>query len=400
MSKAPWELRQADCGVPAEAATWQKRSLMVGVGGAVLCIIGFVLAPQQLLRGYLIAYVFWCGLTVGCLALLMLQYLTGGLAFLLIRRVAEAGVKCLPLMFILFLPILLGRHYLYDWMNDPTLTVGLRNHWYLNTPGWIMRWLVYFVIWGLFAFVIVRRGDRQDDPLDVQPRFQGICGFGLVLYALTVSFAAFDWVMSLDPHWGSTIYGLIFIAGQGLSVLSFGVVMLTILTRYRPYREIVKPMQFHDIGKLMLAFVMLWAYFSFSQWLIIWSGNLPEEIGWFLNRIRGGWGVVALIIILFHFALPFALLLSRERKRAGRRLIGLAIFLMFMRMVDIYWYVVPNFAHTRGHFYFSIWYVIAPLSVGGLWLAYFFRNFRQRLLLPVYEPQMPLLLSQGSGHGH
>lgn len=400
MSREPLELRQADYVVPADAANWQKRSLIVGVAGAVLCIIGFIISPQQLLRGYLIGYIFWYGLTVGCLALLMLQFLTGGLAFLVVRRVAEAAVKGLPLMFVLFLPILLGRHYLYDWMNDPTLTVTFRNHWYLNTPAWIIRWLVYFAIWGGFAYVIIKRGDRQDQALEVQPRFQGVCGFGLVLYALTVSFASFDWVMSLDPSWGSTIYGLIFIAGQGLSALSFSVVMLTILTRYRPYREIVKPMQFHDIGKLMLAFVMLWAYFSFSQWLIIWSGNLPDEIGWFLNRIRGGWGVVALIIILFHFALPFALLLSRELKRAGRRLIGLAIFLMFMRVLDIYWYVVPNFAHARGHFYFSIWYVIAPLAMGGLWLAYFFRNFRQRLLLPAYEPQMPLLLSQGSGHGH
>lgn len=400
MSREPLELRQADYVVPADAANWQKRSLIVGVAGAVLCIIGFIISPQQLLRGYLIGYIFWYGLTVGCLALLMLQFLTGGLAFLVVRRVAEAAVKGLPLMFVLFLPILLGRHYLYDWMNDPTLTVTFRNHWYLNTPAWIIRWLVYFAIWGGFAYVVINRGDRQDQALEVQPRFQGVCGFGLVLYALTVSFASFDWVMSLDPSWGSTIYGLIFIAGQGLSALSFSVVMLTILTRYRPYREIVKPMQFHDIGKLMLAFVMLWAYFSFSQWLIIWSGNLPDEIGWFLNRIRGGWGVVALIIILFHFALPFALLLSRELKRAGRRLIGLAIFLMFMRVLDIYWYVVPNFAHARGHFYFSIWYVIAPLAMGGLWLAYFFRNFRQRLLLPAYEPQMPLLLSQGSGHGH
>ena len=154
-------------------------------------------------------------------------------------------------------------------------------------------------------------------------------------------------------------------------------IMLTVLTHYSPYREIIKPTQFHDIGKLMLAFVMLFAYFSFSQWLIIWAGNLPEEISWYLNRIRGGWGVVALIIILFHFALPFALLLSRERKRAGRRLIGLAIFLMFMRMVDIYWYVVPNFAHERGHFYLSIWYILVPLSVGGVWLTLFFYNFRQ-----------------------
>ena len=171
---------------------------------------------------------------------------------------------------------------------------------------------------------------------------------------------------------------MIFIAGQGLSALAFSVVMLTIFTRYSPYREIIKPMQFHDLGKLMLAFVMLFAYFSFSQWLIIWSGNLPEEIGWFLNRIRGGWGIVALIIILFHFALPFALLLSRERKRAGSRLIALALFLMFMRVVDIYWYVVPNFAHERGHFYLSPWYIIAPIGVGGLWLAYFFYNLRQR----------------------
>jgi hypothetical protein len=176
--------------------------------------------------------------------------------------------------------------------------------------------------------------------------------------------------------------------------------MLTLLTRYSPYREIIKPTQFHDLGKLMLAFVMLFAYFSFSQWLIIWAGNLPEEISWYLNRIRGGWGVVALIIILFHFALPFALLLSRERKRAGSRLIGLAVFLMFMRVVDIYWYVVPNFAHERGHFYLSIWYVLVPLAVGGVWLAYFFYNFRQRPLLPLYEPQIPNFLQQGSGHGH
>jgi len=207
MSGEPVELRQADYVVPAEAANWQKRALIVGVVGAVLCIIGAFLPGQltQLLRGYLIAYVFWYGLTVGGMALLMLQYLTGGLAFLVVRRVAEAAVKGLPLMFVLFLPILLGRHYLYDWMNDPTLTVTLRNHWYLNTPGWIIRWLIYFAIWGAFSFVIVKRGDRHDEPIEAPPRLQGICGFGLVLYALTVSFASFDWVMSLDPHWGSTI---------------------------------------------------------------------------------------------------------------------------------------------------------------------------------------------------
>ena len=147
----------------------------------------------------------------------------------------------------------------------------------------------------------------------------------------------------------------------------------------------------------MLAFVMLFAYFSFSQWLIIWAGNLPEEISWFLNRIRGGWGMVALAIILFHFALPFALLLSKERKKDGRRLIWLAVLLMFMRLVDIYWYVVPNFAHARGHFYFSIWYLVAPIGIGGLWLAFFFYNLRQRPLLPVYEPQIAKFVAPGVG---
>jgi hypothetical protein len=402
MSKQIPQVGRAEYAVPAQAAQWQKRSVIVGVVGVILCVIGAATSLDQFLRGYLIAYVFWLGLCLGCLALLMVQHLSGGLWGLVIRRVLEAASKCLPLMWLLFIPILLGRHHLYEWMNDPSLTA--RNGWYLHTGGlggWYARWILYFVIWGGLAFTLIRRGNKQDHPLvaGAWPRFQGLSGIGLVLYSLSVSFAVVDWVMSLDPRWGSTIYGLIFIAGQGLSALAFSVVMLTIFTRYSPYREIIKPMQFHDIGKLMVAFVMLFAYFSFSQWLIIWAGNLPEEIGWYLHRIRGGWGVVALIIILFHFALPFALLLSRERKRAGSRLIGLAVFLMFMRVVDIYWYVVPNFAHEQGHFYLSPWYIVAPIAVGGLWLTFFFYNLRQRPLLPLYEPQIPSLLHQRS-HGH
>ncbi|HME31925.1 MAG TPA: hypothetical protein VKG65_04155 [Terriglobales bacterium] len=392
------QIGSTDYPVPAGAAEWQKRALIVGVVGALVCIAGAVTSLDQFMRGYLIAYMFWTGLSLGCLALLMVQYLSAGLWGLVIRRVLESAAKCLPLMLLLFLPILVFRTHLYAWMTNPALTE--RNHWYLNMPGWIIRCLVYFAIWIGLQVVLSKRGDTQDYPLTgVRPHFQGLSGIGLVVYALTVSFAAVDWIMSLDPTWGSTIYGLIFVAGQGLSALAFSVIMLTVFTNSSPYREIIKPMQFHDLGKLMLAFVMLFAYFSFSQWLIIWAGNLPEEIGWFLHRIRGGWGVVALIIILFHFALPFALLLSRERKRDGRRLIGLALLLMVMRLVDIYWYVVPNFAHAQGHFYLSLWYIVAPIGVGGLWLAFFCYNLRQRPLLPAYEPQIPILLHQ-RGHGH
>lgn len=397
MSSHTVRLNPADFTVPPDTPRWQTRSLIVGLVGVVFCVLGAILDMQDFLRGYLIAYMFWTGLTLGCLAGLMLQYLTGGFWGLSIRRILEAATKNLPLMFIFFIPLLVLRHDLYAWMNNPALTH--ENYWYLTQAKWIFRWVLYFVIWGLLTYELCRRGNRQDGPIKpgTYPRFQGLSGVGLVLYALTISFAAVDWVMSLDPHWGSTIYGLIFLAGQGLSALCFGIIILTILTRYRPYSEIIKPTQFHDLGKLTLAFVMLFAYFSFSQWLIIWSGNLPDEISWYLHRIRGGWGYIIVAIVLFHFALPFALLLSRERKRAGRRLIGLAIFIMFMRLVDIYWYVIPNFPDAK---LFSIWYLAAPIGLGGFWLAGFFYNFRQRPLLPLYEPQIENFLHQGSGHGH
>lgn len=400
MSRENLQVRQGEYAVPVEAVAWQRRSLIIGGVGALFCLVGAFLRLDVFLRGYLIAFMFWTGLSLGCLALLMVQYLTGGLWALVIRRFAEAAAKCLPLMAVLFLPILLGRHHLYEWMNNPGLTT--KNHWYLNQPGWVIRFVIYFAIWILLQTTLVRRGSIYDRPHApaAAPRLQGLSGLGLVVYSLTVSFAAVDWVMSLDPTWGSTIYGLIFVAGQGLSALCFCIIMLTTATWYEPYASIVKPMQFHDIGKLTMAFVMLFAYFSFSQWLIIWSGNLPDEISWYLHRIRGGWGYVILAIVMFHFALPFVLLLSRDVKRAGRRLVPVALLLMFMRLVDIYWYVVPNFANTRAVFAFSIWYIIAPIAVGGLWLTYFFYNLRQRDLLPAHDPQIELLLEQGSGHGH
>ncbi len=395
MSSHTVRLNPADFAVPPDTPRWQSRSLIIGLAGVVFCVIAAIFDMKDFLRGYLIAYMFCLGLTLGCMALLMVQYLTGGFAALSVRRVLEAATKNLPLMFILFIPIAVLRLDLYAWMSNPSLTH--ENAWYLTQTKWFIRWIVYFAIWMWLGFTLCKRGDTQDKPGGKLPRFQGLSGIGLVLYALSISFASVDWVMSLDPHWGSTIYGLIFLAGEGLSALCFCIIILTVLTRYRPYSEIIKPTQFHDLGKLTLAFVMLFAYFSFSQWLIIWSGNLPDEISWYLHRIRGGWGYIILAIVAFHFALPFALLLSRERKRAGRRLIGLASFIIFMRFVDIYWYVVPNFPDAK---LFSIWYLAAPIGLGGFWMAGFFYNFRQRPLLPLYEPQVENFLHQGSGHGH
>jgi len=399
MSHPEVQLNHANYAMPAQASKWQTTCLGIGVLAALLCVAGFVMESQreQVMRGYLIGFMLWLGLSLGCMAMLMVQHLSGGLWGLSIRRILEAATKGLPLMLVLWIPLVLGRHYLYGWMSGEGVNQG--NSWYLNMPFWWLRQVIYFASWLGMMYVLNKRSALQDEPGN-RPRFQMISGLGILIYALTISFAAVDWVMSLDPHWGSTIYGMIFMAGEGLSALAFSIIVLTVLTEYNPMREIIKPEQFHDIAKLMLAFVMLFAYFSFSQWLIIWAGNLPDEISWFLNRIHGGWGVVALAIILFHFALPLALLLSRNLKRDGHKMIGLAVLLMFMRLVDIYWYVVPNFAHARGHFYFSPWYLVAPIAVGGLWLGFFFYNLRQRPILPMYEPQMPSLLHQGSGHGH
>jgi hypothetical protein len=391
MSRHTLQVQDLKFAVPADTARWQRTALIVGVAGIIGCVIGAFLQLDTFLRGYLIAYMFWTGLSLGCLGLLMVQYLSGGLWGLVIRRFLEAGAKVIPLMGVLFLPVVFLRGHLYTWVAEPIA----RNHWYLNSTGWIARYLLYFVIWFVLMNALTTWSKRLDRPWEVYPRFEALSGIGCVLLSLTVSFAAVDWVMSLDPHWGSTIYGLIFLIGQGLSALCFSIIMLTIATRHEPYADIVKPMQFHDIGKLTLAFVMLFAYFSFSQWLIIWSGNLPEEISWYLQRIRGYWGYIILAVVLFHFALPFCMLLSRDLKRAGRRLVPLALLLMFMRLVDIYWYVIPNFKQVA---YFSIWYVIAPIGIGGLWLAYFFYNLRQQPLLPAYDPQMPLFLNQRHEH--
>ena len=391
MSRESLQVEQMTFPVPSQAASWQSRALIVGILGVIACVAGAVLQLDTFLRGYLIAYMFWTGLSLGCLALLMVQYLSGGVWGLVIRRFLESGAKVLPMMILFFVPIAVLRNHLYGWMTDPVQ----KNAWYLNTPGWMARAVVYFVVWLWLMGTLTRWSKRLDSPWDEYPAFEGLSGLGCVLFALTTSFAAVDWVMSLDPHWGSTIYGLIFLVGQCLSALCFSIIVLTTVTRFEPYSRLVKPMQFHDIGKLTLAFVMLFAYFSFSQWLIIWSGNLPDEISWYLQRIRGWWGIIILAVVMFHFALPFCLLLSRDLKRAGRRLVPVALLLMFMRLVDIYWYVIPNFKSVA---LFSIWYVVAPIGIGGLWLAYFFYNLRQRPLIPAYDPQMQVFLHQGHEH--
>ena len=259
---------------------------------------------------------------------------------------------------------------------------------------------MYFVVWGALIWILGNVSDRQDrtPELNLDRRLRQISGPGLVLYGLSVTAAAVDWVMSLDPHWVSTIYGLLFIGGQGLLSFSFVVIVAAALVRYAPMKDIIKPGQFLDHGKLMMAFVMLWGYFAFSQWLLIWSGNLPEEITWYINRTRGGWQYVALALIIGQFAVPFALLLSHGLKTNAQQLTKLALWIVLMRYVDVFWFISPNFPDRAGHFHFSWLDAVVPLALGGLWMALFFYYLKRRPLLALYDAHVRVLLEEGHEH--
>jgi len=381
-----------DLTTPPVVKTIQRRSLFVGVIFGVLAVIGGFAQPDKFFEAYLLAFMAWLGVTLGSMAILMIRHLTGGGWGMVIRRILGAAMRCVPLMALFFVPILFGLPRLYVWARplDSISDTKLREHLaqitasYLNVRGFILRAVIYFAIWYLLSFLLSKWSREQNQPplRDNSSRFKAVSGPGLILYAFTISFAAIDWVMSIDPSWISTIYGLLILIGQLLSAMCFAVVIERILVRYKPMSEMLKPSFVHDHGKWMLTFIMVWAYFSFSQWLIIWAGNLPDEITWYMRRLNGGWAYVGLVLVLFHFAVPFAMLLSRPFKRDIRRLVWLAVWLMLMRLVDLFWIIEPNFSGTFNVTWLEI---VVPVAMGGLWLAFFCHNLSAMPLLPAYD---------------
>ena len=381
---------------PPEVARVQRLALIVGVVALIFLGAGAFFEPEQFWRSYLAGYLFWVGIAIGALALLMLQHLTGGGWGLVIRRVLEAATRTLPLMLALFIPILLGAHSIYPWTHhEETEKTKL----YLNLKFFGLRAAIVFAIWLLLAFFLNRWSREQDRTADRQfaKKMRLLSGPGMVLFVFTVTVAAIDWVMSLDPEWSSTIFGLLFVAGWSLSALAFAIAVTAWLTKGEPMARVVAPLHFHDLGKLLLALVMLWAYFSYSQYLIIWSGNLPEEIRWYLPRTRGAWGVIALTVVILHFAMPFLFLLSRRFKRDPHKLVLVAVLILVMRYVDLLWVVAPNFSPN---FHLSWMDVVAPIGFGGIWLATFSWQLRSWPLMPINDPQLLDVLEQAHAHHH
>jgi hypothetical protein len=377
---------------------WRTRALAVGIAGALLCAVGFFVSPFQFYRSYLWAYLYVVGLSVGPLAWLMLQYITGGNWGVVIRRPCEAAGRTLPLVALMFVPILIGIPNLYEWSHaakvaaDPDLQ---HKHLYLNLPFFVGRAAVYLGGWILLSTLFNRWSVKEDieGHNAVHGKMSRLAPPGLIFWALSVTFMSIDWVLSLNPKWFSTMFGLLFIASQLLTSMAFLITVMVMLSKRKPMSDVLTPRHLHDLGKFLLALVMVWAYFSFSQFLIIWAGNLPEEIPWYMTRLNGGWQYVALLLVFGHFALPFALLLSRDLKRNFKLLAAIAVFILCMRLVDLYWLVAPDF-HKEG-FGLSWMDFTAPMGLLGIWLAYFLWQLEKRPLMPINSPNLEEALQHG-----
>ena len=392
--------------VPAEIERLQQRGLIVGIAGLVLGAIGAFIRPGQFLPSWLIGFTFCLGLSLGSLALLMMQHMTGGQWGLVTRRIFEAASRLLLYCAVLFIPIAVMLPKLFIWAQPDAVRADeilQQKQLYLNVPFFLVRVVVYFLVWLGCTYFLKKWSDAQDrgevavTEADTR-RFRVVSAPGLVAYVILMSLAAVDWLMSLDPHWYSTIFGFIMVAGQALSALSFAVVVLAILVQREPMSAVVRTENFHDLGKLMLAFVMLWTYFSFSQFLIIWAGNLPEEIPFYIERLRNGWQYVSVLILIGHFFLPFTLLLSRDLKRRPRLLACVAWFIIAIRLVDIIWLVAPNF--NQDGLPISLANVAIPVGLAGIWVYLFAGQLRRRPLVPINDPYFKEMLAHGHHAGH
>ncbi|MFQ5527155.1 MAG: hypothetical protein ACE5GX_12945 [Thermoanaerobaculia bacterium] len=374
---------------PVALGGLNKRALVVGAIAAAVSAGGLFLDRTQFFQSYLIAWLFWMGIAMGGFGTMLLSHMTGGAWGLMIRRVFEAGLRTLPVVVILFLPVLFGLDDLFVWARPEAAADALiqTKTWYLNNKFFILRAFLYFAIWGAFGWALLRLSRRQDETNDpgLVRKMQSIAGPGLGIYGLTATFASVDWLMSLDPHWYSSLFGVYFIGGQAVSAIAFGILIVRYLSKREPMAGAYRPQHYHDYGNLLFAFVLLWSYFGLSQFLIIWMGNLSEETVWYLHRQQHGWEWVSLSLVIFHFAVPFMLLLSRKRKRNIGALSKVAVLLLVMHWLDLVWQAGPAFSeHLSFH-----WLDLTTLAaVGGLWLAAFAGELRKRALVPVGEPYL------------
>ncbi len=370
--------------------------LVVGAVALALSLVGAFLDHAQFFRSYLVAYIFWSGLAIGALVLVLLIFLAGGLWGIVIRRVLEAAAYTMPLVAVLFVPLIFGMGDLYPWSRGEV--TGPNQAMYLNLPSWITRAVIYFALWIAITYIVDRWSREQD--VNASPEFfqrvRRPSAFLLIAFALALTFALIDWAMSLEPHWWSTIYPAMVTMGMALSTFAFAIVVSALLAHRAPLSHVLSKRLFNDLGSLLLAFVMLWAYLSFSQFMLIWAGNLSEEVPWYLRRLQGGWQWLAGAMTLSQFALPFALLLFRDLKRSSLLLAIVAALVVVGRWVDVFWLVSPGVNETTRPLALHWLDLTTTIGIGGLWLAFFIWQLNRRPLLPQHDPRLLALAEEGA----
>lgn len=421
----------ADLSAPAVVDTWRNRALLVGVIFSVLAVIlGFLgqgqdgLGWNHLLRGWLMGLTLTFGFAVGGLAMLMVQYCSGGKWGLLLRRPLEAMSRTLPLVLLFFIPIAIWQGKLYMWANhgivDKAFSLGQLTsaqvetidhciHFKAPMLNQVSFWwvnLLCFAIWGLYTWRLNSLGLKRDaDMAGNTPywikKFENISGIGIVIYSVTMTAAVIYWIMSLDVTWYSSVYGLLFLVGQGYQVLAFSILVVLSLSQFEPFKTLLRQTEQYDLGKFTFAWVMLNIYIAFGQFLIIWSGNLPEEINWYLDRIRGGWGIIITLDFIFHWLIPFTLLLSRDLKRNKKRLIRVCQWMIFAKAFDLFWLIEPSFRDASRNLHFSwgiLEYIAVPAAMLSFWVCYFAIQLKSRAVVQTNDPHLAEILEPDHAH--
>src|SRR5580698_434748 len=421
-----------DLGAPAFVDVWKTKAAIVAVVfAAIAVVLGFLgqsedgLGWNHALRAWLLGTVLTFGWAVGGLALLMVQYCSGGKWGLLLRRPLEAMSRTLPLVFVYWLVVVIWIKRLYLWaqvdgskpdqvaaalksgfINEAQAHAIAFKYPMLNPQMFMIVGAFCFCVWGFYMFRLNRLGLQRDaDSAANTPywikKFENISGPGIVVYSLTMTAAVIYWVMSLDPTWYSSVYGLLSLVGQGYSVLALSIIVSISLSKAEPFKTILRTTEQHDLGKFTFAFVMLNIYLAFSQFLIIWSGNLPEEIPWYLDRIRGGWGVIITLDFIFHWLIPFSLLLSADLKRNKDRIVLVCKIMIFARCWDMFWLIEPNFADAKRNLHFSfgiLEYMTVPVVVISLWMWFYFGQLQKRPLIQTNDPHLAEILEAEHAH--
>jgi hypothetical protein len=414
-----------ELGAPEFVDGWQRRALIVGLAFSIVAAgLGFAdgcgFDVDHVLRAWLLGLMLTFGFAVGGLALLMVQYVSGGKWGLLLRRPLEAMSRTLPLVFAYWIVIALSLKKLYLWAAVTDVSAALKSGWInevqahaiefkrsmLNASAFVWVSLACFAIWGFYTWRLNALGLKRDsDSPATTPewikRMENISGPGIVIYAITMSAAAIYWVMSLDPTWYSSVYGLLFLVGQAYQVLALAIIVVISLSKGEPFKTILRQTEQHDLGSFTFAFVMLNIYLAFSQFLIIWSGNLPEEIPWYLDRVTGGWGVIITLDFIFHWLIPFVLLLSRDLKRNKKRLVRVCQWMVFAKAFDLFWLIEPNFKDAARNLHFSwgiLEYAAVPVAMTAFWVAYFCAQLKARPLVQTNDPHLAEILEAEHVH--